>query len=94
MALPVTVAVPTVAPPVEQLVGAEDCGPKTVTVIVPVGLEPLARTLEIELAAIAVPAVPLAGPVAVIVGLALLTTVSDIPEPQVLAAELLLPSPP
>ena len=64
------------------------------TLIVPVGLEPPARTLEIELLAMAVPAVPLAGPAAVIVGLALLTTVSDIPEPQVLAAELLLPSPP
>ena len=63
MLFPDTVAVPTVVPPVVQLVGAEDSGPKTVTVIVPVGL-------------------------------ALLTTVSDIPEPHVLVAELLFPSPP
>ena len=42
----------------------------------------------------AVPAVPVAGPVAVTVGVALPTIVSDIPEPQVLAAELLFPSPP
>ena len=33
-----TVAVPTVVPPVVQVVGADDCGPKTVKVIVPVGL--------------------------------------------------------
>ena len=42
----------------------------------------------------AVPAVPVEGPVAVTVGLAFATTVSDIPEPQVLAAELLFESPP
>jgi hypothetical protein len=77
-----------------QLVGAEDWGPKTFTVIVPVGLEPPARTLDIEVDAMAVPAVPVAGPVAVTVGLTFATTVSDIAEPQVLAAELLLPSPP
>ena len=63
-------------------------------VIVPVGLEPPARTLEIEPLVMAVPAVPLAGPLAETVGLALLTTVSDIPEPQVLVADLLLLSPP
>ena len=34
------------------------------------------------------------GPVAVTVGLALATTVSDIPEPHLLAAELLFESPP
>ena len=94
MLFPDTVAVPTVVPPVVQLVGAEDSGPKTVTVIVPVGLEPPARTLDIELAPIEVPMFPVAGPVAVTVGLALLTTVSDIPEPHVLVAELLFPSPP
>jgi hypothetical protein len=92
--LPEIVAVPTVVPPVVQLVGAEDSGPKTVKVIVPVGLDPAARTLEIEVLAMAVPIEPVAGPVAVIVGLALPTTVSDIAEPQVLAAMLLLPSPP
>lgn len=91
--MPDTVAVPTVVPPVEQLVGADDCGPKTLTVIVPVGPDPLANVLEIELEAMEVPAVPLAGPVAVMVGLASPTTVLDIPEPQALAAELLLPSP-
>jgi hypothetical protein len=69
--LPETVAVPTVVPPVAQLVGAEDCGPKTLIVIVPVGLVPPARVLDTELAAMAVPAVPEAGPDAVTVGLAL-----------------------
>ena len=90
MALPETVAVPTVVPPVEQLVGAEDCGPKTVKVIVPDGLEPEPSTELIELALMAVPAVPFAGPVAVTVGLALPTTVSDIPEPQLLAADVVV----
>ena len=42
----------------------------------------------------AVPAVPFAGPLAVTVGDALAITVSDMPEPQVLAAVLLFPSPP
>jgi len=40
------------------------------------------------------PAVPLAGPVAESVGLTLATVVSDIEEPQTLAAELLFASPP
>ena len=42
----------------------------------------------------AVPAVPVAGPLAVNVGEAAPTTVSDMPEPQVEAAALLLASPP
>ena len=42
----------------------------------------------------AVPAVPVAGPVAVSVGAAWATTVSDIVEPQVEVAALLLVSPP
>ena len=42
---------------------------------------------------IAVPNVPVDGPVAVTVGEALATTVSDIPEPQVLVAVALLASP-
>ena len=92
--MPETVAVPTVVPPVVQLVGAEDWGPKTVTVIVPVGPEPPARTLEMELFGMLEPTVPVAGPFAVTVGLAFPTTVSDIAEPQVLVAVLLLPSPP
>ena len=41
----------------------------------------------------AVPALPAAGPVAVIEGEAFATTVSDIPEPHVLAAVLLFGSP-
>ena len=41
----------------------------------------------------AVPAVPVAGPLAVSVGLALATTVSVMPAPQVEAAALLLASP-
>jgi hypothetical protein len=92
--LPDAVAVPTVVPPVEQLVGAEDSGPKTLKVIVPVGLEPLAKALETAVGAMVVPAVPPAGPVAETVGLALPTTVLDIADPQVLAAVLLFVSPP
>ena len=44
--------------------------------------------------AMAVPAVPVPGPAAVIVGAAWPTTVSDIVEPQVEVAVLLLASPP
>ena len=63
MPLPGTdVAIPTVVPSV-QLVGALVCGPRTVKVMEPPALsvgEP-ARTPLIELAAIATPAVPVAG---------------------------------
>jgi hypothetical protein len=81
---------------VVQLIGAEDCGPKTVTVIVPDAFEPeeLANTEPIELAVTGVPAEPVAGPVAVTVGAALATIVSDIAEPQTDTADLLLESPP
>ena len=40
MPLPLTVAVPTVEPPLVQVVGAVVWGPKTEIVIVPVGLDP------------------------------------------------------
>jgi hypothetical protein len=56
-----TDAVPTVVPPVLQSVGAEDCGPNTVNVIVPVGLAPPDSVELIVPAAIAAFAVPLAG---------------------------------
>jgi len=94
VALPDTVAVPTVVLPVEQLVGAEACGPKTLTVIVPVELDPeeLPSTELIELAGIAVPIVPVDGPVAVSAGEALATTIS-VTEGHLLVAELLLVSP-
>jgi hypothetical protein len=62
-----TVAVPTVVPPLVQSVGGEDCGPNTVKVIVPEA--PLVapdRVALIELAAIAVPTVPLAGDVTLV----------------------------
>ena len=94
MPFPLTVAVPTVVPPLVHVVGAVACGPKTVKVIVPVGALPLASTELIELVAIAVPAVPVPGPVAVTVGDAFGTTVSDIPEPHRLTAAPLLLSPP
>src|SRR5215471_3597675 len=64
MVLPETVAVPTVVPPVVQLVGGEsgEVGPNTVKVIVPVAsLVCPARVALIALAAIAVPAVSLPG---------------------------------
>jgi len=94
--LPVTLAVPTVVPPEVQVVGALVCGPKTLNVIVPLALVPeLAARIEvIALVDMAVPAVSFDGPVAAIVGDAVATTVSDIPEPHVLAAVLLLMSPP
>jgi hypothetical protein len=62
--LPDTVAVPTGVPPLVQSLGGEDCGPNTVKVIVPEA--PLVapdRVALIELVAIAVAAVPLAGAV-------------------------------
>jgi len=93
---PDTVAVPTAVPPEVQVVGAEAWGPKTVKVMVPEALEPdvAAKAPEIEPVAMVLPAEPLAGPVAVRVVLAMATTVSDMPEPQVVTAELLLESPP
>jgi hypothetical protein len=97
VAFPVTVVpVPTVVPPVVQVVGADVCGPKTLKVIVPLAFEPeLAASVEvIEPSGMAVPTVPLEGPVAVTVGDALATTVSDMPDPQALDAVLLFVSPP
>ena len=91
--MPVTLAVPTVVPPV-QLVGAVDSGPKTVKVIVPDGLMPEASAELIVLEAMAVPMVPDDGPVAVRVGTALEMVVSDMAEPQLLVAALLFESPP
>ena len=93
--MPETVAVPNEVPPVVQVVGAEDCGPKTLKVTVPEALAPDAaeRTELIELVAMAAPVESVAGPVAVTVGLALATIVSAIPVPHLLAAELLFESP-
>jgi hypothetical protein len=68
VAFPDTVAVPTVFPPEVQVVGSLP-GPKTVKVMVPVGLDPEAKVAEIALAAMAAPTVPVAGPLAVKVGL-------------------------
>jgi hypothetical protein len=90
------VCVPTVVPPDVQVVGADDCGPNTVKVMVPVSADPPASVADIELAAIAVPAVPEVGPlideneVA-----AFATTVSAVdPGGQALCAVWLLVSPP
>ena len=98
MALPATVVpAPTAVPPEVQVVGAVAWGPKTVKLMVPLtagAVVPPAST-ELMLAAVmAVPIVPLAGPVAVTVGENLATTVSDIAAPQVEVAVLLLASPP
>ena len=95
--MPLTVVpVPTVVPPLVQVVGAVAWGPKTVKVTVPVAFVPdEAASAELMLAVVmAVPIVPVAGPVAVRVGTALPTTVSDIVAPQVEVAVLLLASPP
>jgi hypothetical protein len=94
--LPDTVAVPTEFQPAPvQVAGAVVEGPSSEKVIVPVELEPeeLPNTELIEPAAMAVPAVPLAGAAAVTVGEARATTVS-VAEGQVLFAALLLVSPP
>jgi hypothetical protein len=59
--LSVTVAVPTVVPPVLQSVGALDCGPNTSNVTVPDGDEPPDRSVEIESAEIAESTDPVPG---------------------------------
>ena len=74
--LPWTDAVPTVVPPVVQVVGAVVCGPKTLNVIVPPA--PLDAPVSWELiepAAIAVLVAPLAGAATVVAVLAGLTWV-------------------
>jgi hypothetical protein len=87
-----TVAVPTVVPPL-QSVGAEDCGPNTLNVIVPVGLAPPANIELIEPAPIAIPVVPLPGANTDVL-VALMTVVEIIPAPQPLFDAALLVSPP
>ena len=96
VALPDTVAVLTVVPPLVQVAGAVVCGPNTMKVIVPpaAGLVVPPESVElIELDAIAVPAVPLAGPVAEVV-VVLVTAVDVIPLPHVLLEPVLFESPP
>jgi hypothetical protein len=85
--------VPTVVPPVVQVVGAVACGPNTLKLIVPVGLAPFAKVALIDTAAIVVFVALVAGAAIVVVGLAFPTTVEVIPVPQVLAEVLLLVSP-
>ena len=94
MPLPETVAVPTVVPPLVQVLGALAWGPKTVNVTVPLALPVAPDRVElIEPAAIAVLVVSEAGPEAVVV-VAFLTTVEAIPDPQVLVEEAFVESPP
>ncbi len=96
MPFPDTLAVPTVVPPEVQVVGAEAWGPKTVKVMVPVASEPevAAKAPEIEPVAMVLPAVPVEGSLVLSVDDALATIISGMPEPQVLASELLFASPP
>ena len=56
--LPDTLAVPTVVPPEAQVVGGEDCGPNTVNVIDPVGLDPAVSVAEMLDEATVCPTVP------------------------------------
>ena len=81
-------------PPLVHDVGSVP-GPNTVKVIVAVALVPDEPTMVDETAepAMAVPAVPEAGPLAVSVGLAAATMVSLMPVVQAEAAALLLASP-
>jgi hypothetical protein len=92
--LPAALAVPTVVPPVVQVVGAEAWGPNTLYVIVPVGLAPPAREALTDEAAMAVLATSVAGPAVDRVGLAFATTVLAMVEPHVLVDAVLLVSPP
>ena len=89
--LPLTELVPTVVPPVVQMVGAVGWGPKTVKVTVPPALEPEVepRTAEMEEAAMVVPSTPVEGSLVVSEGEALPTIISAMPEPHVLDAALL-----
>jgi len=72
---PAGVAVPTVVPPLVQVAGAVDCGPKTLNVMGAVAFAPEldARVAAIDAAGTAVPTVPVAGALTVSVGLALPT---------------------
>jgi hypothetical protein len=88
------VAEPAGDPPLVHVVGAEVCGPKTVKVIVPAALapddDPNVATID---AAATGPAVAVAGALTDRVGLAVATTVSDMPEPHVEVAVPLFESP-
>jgi hypothetical protein len=91
--LPLTGAVPTVAPPLVQLAGAVACGPNTVKVIVPVAPLLAPDKVElIELAVIACPAVAEAG-AATLVEVAFVTMVLIIALPQAELDGGLVPSP-
>ena len=85
---------PSVVPPLLHDVGSAP-GPNTVNVIVAVALVPDDPTMVAGTAepSMAVPALPVAGPLAVRVGLAAPTTVSLMPVAHAEAAALLLASP-
>ena len=81
-------------PPEVHVVGALACGPKTVKVIAPPA--PLVAPVRTALRAplpIAVLVASVAGAPAVIDVLAFATTVEVMPDPHVLADDVLLPSP-
>ena len=64
--MPLTVAVPTMVPPLVQVVGAVACGPKTVNVIVPpASVVAPDSAAPIDVPRIGVPVASLAGPLAV-----------------------------
>ena len=66
--MPMTVAVATWVPPVAQVLGAVDCGPNTVKVIVPVAVLAAPDSVEpIAVEAIAVAVEPVAGAATVVV---------------------------
>lgn len=75
MPFPAGVAVPTVVPPLVQVVGAATCGPKTLNVMGAVAFAPEldASVAVIDAAATAVPTVAVAGAFTDNVGLALPT---------------------
>jgi hypothetical protein len=62
--LPITLAEPIVVPPDVHEAGGDGCGPNTLNMTVPIGAEPSASVAASDEGAIALPAVPLDGPVA------------------------------
>jgi hypothetical protein len=91
VALPDTIAVPTVVPALVQSVGGEDCGPNTVKVIVPDGPAPPDNDAATDDAAIADPAIAADGALTDTPGDAAPTRVSEDPHDEV--AALLFGSP-
>lgn len=91
--MPETLAVPTVVPPEEQLVGAVPCGPNTLKVTVPLADDPPDRVADKLDGAIGTSTVSDVGAVSDNDGDACVTVVAGIAAPQTEDDGLLLSSP-